>query len=384
MNKLNLPPLNGGLKQQIHINHKSFRTTFLVSGTGEQHQIILQTSSYVAMVLTLASIMALSLVKSDGCLLAQVQKTIICGREIVKLKDKNSSNTSCSFLKRQISTKTENANEYCINLVRRHDYENFLCTLLYPKELRTIGFAVRAFNVEVAQVRDMVSDVKIGEMRMQFWKDAIDKTFSGNPPHHPVTLQLAQVLRKKTLSKHWLKRMIECRAKMLIDQPFSSLQDVETYYENSVSSIYYVILEGVGLNNVHSDHAASHVGKAQGLTNLIRGIPFNARHGRIYLPNDIMIKHNLSQEDVFRGKKEDLLRAVVYDIACVAHQHVEKFKSLKNEVSKDSSVIFLPLIATQQYLVSLEKANFNVFHRKLQHRNNLLPYYLLLNKIFKK
>ena len=37
-------------------------------------------------------------------------------------------------------------------IFRKYDYENFLATLLLPKTARRAAFAIRAFNVEIAQV----------------------------------------------------------------------------------------------------------------------------------------------------------------------------------------------------------------------------------------
>lgn len=57
---------------------------------------------------------------------------------------------------------------------------------------------------------------------------------------------------------------------------FMTVKDIEDYCEQSVSSVYYLILDSAGIKNVHTDHAASHLGKAQGITNLLRwGILFN-------------------------------------------------------------------------------------------------------------
>ena len=44
------------------------------------------------------------------------------------------------------------------------------------------------------------------------------------------------------------------------------------------------------VRNVHADHAASHVGKAQGLVTLVRSIHYHARRSNVYLPRDLMIK----------------------------------------------------------------------------------------------
>lgn len=45
-----------------------------------------------------------------------------------------------------------------------------------------------------------------------------------------------------------------------------------------------------GVKNVHADHAASHIGKAQGLTTLLRATPYHAQQRRVYLPIDIIVK----------------------------------------------------------------------------------------------
>ena len=42
---------------------------------------------------------------------------------------------------------------YCINSVRKVDYENFLCTsLLQPTNLQRPSMTIRAFNVELSLV----------------------------------------------------------------------------------------------------------------------------------------------------------------------------------------------------------------------------------------
>lgn len=75
---------------------------------------------------------------------------------------------------------------YC----RKNDYENYLCTLLLPNDLRSSAFAIRAFNTEIALVEDQVSDSKIGLMRIKFWEEALNKIYDGQPPQNPASLEL--------------------------------------------------------------------------------------------------------------------------------------------------------------------------------------------------
>ncbi|KAG1690677.1 NADH dehydrogenase (ubiquinone) complex I, assembly factor 6 [Nymphon striatum] len=41
-------------------------------------------------------------------------------------------------------------------------------------------------------------------------------------------------------------------------------------------------------HSISCDHVASHVGKAQSICNLIRGIPYNASKGRVAIPLDVL------------------------------------------------------------------------------------------------
>ena len=36
---------------------------------------------------------------------------------------------------------------------------------------------VRGFNVEVAQIHDVISEKQTGLMRVQFWRDLVDSTY---------------------------------------------------------------------------------------------------------------------------------------------------------------------------------------------------------------
>lgn len=71
-----------------------------------------------------------------------------------------------------------------------------------------------------------------------------------------------------------------------------------------------------------ADHAASHLGKAQGLTNLLRGTLYNSRKNVISIPQEALIKHKVSQEDIFRNKITSNTRDLFFDIASEAHLHL--------------------------------------------------------------
>lgn len=81
-----------------------------------------------------------------------------------------------------------------------------------------------------------------------------------------------KVVRGTKFTKRYFKNLVQARSDNLTVSIFDTLEDMEKYSEKSVSNVYYLLLEGVGVRNVNADHAASHLGKAQGLVQQLRQV----------------------------------------------------------------------------------------------------------------
>ncbi|KAG2196011.1 hypothetical protein INT46_004486 [Mucor plumbeus] len=295
-------------------------------------------------------------------------------------------NISKFSLKRHHSTvspeRMQNALNYCKDSVRLRDYEGYLCVPFFPSELRNTQYAIRALNVELASIRENVSKPEIGKMRMQFWKDTIDKIYAGHPPEQPIALALSEALKTSKMSSMWMKRIISERVSTsnLDDHQFMTLKDMENYSENTQSSLLYLQLESLGVKDVNADHAISHIGKMIGITTFLRSLPFHVSQKRLVLPAEITAKHNLVQENVFRGEIDGMEDAV-YDVATAAYDQLLTARSLMSQIPHEAFPALLSAIPYVRYLESLEKANFNVFDVKLQKKDWKLP--LVMYKSFK-
>ncbi|XP_064248114.1 NADH dehydrogenase (ubiquinone) complex I, assembly factor 6 isoform X1 [Passer domesticus] len=268
--------------------------------------------------------------------------------------------------------------QYCAELVRKRDYEGFLCSLLLPAESRTSAFALRAFNVELAQIKDSITQKTTGLMRMQFWRDAVEDIYGDNPPHQPVATELWRAVKRHNLTKMWFMKIIDEREKNLDDRPYRNIQELETYAENTQSALLYLTLETLGVRDIHADHAASHIGKAQGIVTCLRATPYHCTRQKVFLPMDICMLHGVSQEDFIRGKQEKNVRDVIYDIASQAHIHLEHARSFSKKVPVKAYPAFFCTVALDDYLYNMRKVDFNIFHPSLQKKSTLLPLYLYI------
>ncbi|XP_036020434.1 NADH dehydrogenase (ubiquinone) complex I, assembly factor 6 isoform X9 [Mus musculus] len=184
-------------------------------------------------------------------------------------------------------------------------------------------------------VKDSVSEKTIGLMRMQFWKKAVEDMYCDNPPHQPVAIEL------------W-------KEKNLDDKAYRSMQELENYAENTQGSLLYLTLEVLGVKDLHADHAASHIGKAQGIVTCLRATPYHSSRRQVFLPMDVCVQHGVSQEDFLRRNQDKNVRDVVYDIASQAHLHLKH-------------------VSLEDYLKKIQRVDFDIFHPSLQQKNMLLP-----------
>ncbi|XP_044861280.1 NADH dehydrogenase (ubiquinone) complex I, assembly factor 6 isoform X5 [Mauremys mutica] len=234
------------------------------------------------------------------------------------------------------------------------------------------------------QIKDSITQKTIGLMRMQFWRKAVEEIYCDNPPHQPVAIELWKAIKKHNLTKRWLLKIIDEREKNLDDRAYRSIQELETYADNTHSALLYLTLEMLGVRDIHADHAASHIGKAQGIVTCLRATPYHSKRRKVFLPMDICMLHGVSQEDFIRANQERNVRDVIYDIASQAHVHLEHARSFSKNVPVKAFPAFLYTVALEDYLYKIQKVDFNIFHPSLHKKSTLLPLYLYIRSWKKK
>ena len=87
--------------------------------------------------------------------------------------------------------------EACAGIVQRGDADRFLATMAAPPAARLRLFPLYAFNVEVSRAPWLTAEPMIAQMRLQWWRDALDEIGAGGQVRrHEVATPLAQVLRE--------------------------------------------------------------------------------------------------------------------------------------------------------------------------------------------
>ena len=80
--------------------------------------------------------------------------------------------------------------------LRQNDRDRYLSTLVLTGAHRDAVTALYAFNADVASIRERVSDPAPGEIRLQWWSDALDGEGHGAVRQNPVADALLDVMAR--------------------------------------------------------------------------------------------------------------------------------------------------------------------------------------------
>ena len=112
---------------------------------------------------------------------------------------------------------------YCRDRVVRFDPDRAAAIAFQPAKARPGLYALHAFNLEVAHLRETVGESALGAMRLQWWRDALDEAASGRERRHAVLQPLAAAIRAHGLPQDYLRRVLDARETDLDTSPPADL-----------------------------------------------------------------------------------------------------------------------------------------------------------------
>ena len=86
-------------------------------------------------------------------------------------------------------------------IARETDPDRSIAASFAPREARADLFALYAFNAELARVAELVSEPGLGAIRLQWWREAIERAANGEASGHPVADAIGNLIRRRDLSR---------------------------------------------------------------------------------------------------------------------------------------------------------------------------------------
>ncbi len=247
----------------------------------------------------------------------------------------------------------------------------YLASLFLPKEKKCASYAVYAIC--------RLSDEAVDELTFSNQKENLRKLESNISEAYtekqlvePLLLAFRQTINTYKIPKEYFDELIKG---MYMDLEIKRYRDFAALYEycyKVAGVIGLIMLKIFGYKNSAAEDYAIKLGVAMQLTNILRDINEDLIRGRIYLPQDEMLKFDISEQQLSNSKIDDnlknLLRLQINRSRQFYNQSLKGIKLIDNTICR-----FVVLCMREVYsgiLDEIEKNNFDVFTKRA-HVNKL-------------
>ena len=260
-------------------------------------------------------------------------------------------------------TKMEDLFDHCEALVREHDKDRFLATLFAPAVQRGPLFALYAFDLEIAQIRDRAREPMPGEIRLQWWREVLSGERGGEAAAHPVAAALTETVARFALPAERLIALTDAHAFDLYDDPIETFAVLEAYLRRTAATILDLAARICG--GAPAEHAAERAGIACGITALLRAFALNASRRQLFVPVEFL-ERGTTPEAIFAGQSSPFLLNALGMLRTRARQHLQGLEAALPQVCAAVLPALLPAALVPGYLALMERADYDPFHTAIE------------------
>ncbi len=250
--------------------------------------------------------------------------------------------------------------------VARADPDRRMAALFAPAETRARLIALYAFNDQIARVRDKVSEPMLGDLRLAWWREAVDEIYDPARPvrAHEAAVALDAALREAKPPRLWLDRLVNARGRDLDADPFNTVTGLRDYAEQSSATLMrlavWLSAPEAELSEA-AEAAVLHAGTAWALTGLMRAYGAHRAKGRIIIPREALEARELSAEVLKREEDAEAARHAMRPVLEAATREYAEAKARYSAlpIAAAPALIYAALIP--HYLKKMASEDYNPF-----------------------
>ena len=174
-----------------------------------------------------------------------------------------------------MSELTANINA-CAGLVERGDADRFMAIMAAPVAARAKLFPLFAFNIEVSRAPWVTQESMIAEMRLQWWRDALEEIRTGETlRRHEVVTPLGEVLTPQMAEA--LDQLVAARRWDVYKDPFEGETHFRQYLDETTGNMLVTACQMLGQAD---EQAVREMAFAHALVRWFQAIPELENQGR--------------------------------------------------------------------------------------------------------
>ncbi|MEP6755636.1 MAG: squalene synthase HpnC [Chthonomonadales bacterium] len=202
------------------------------------------------------------------------------------------------------------AREYAARLAKSH-YENFLVgSIFVPKELRQHFFNVYAY----CRISDDLGDESGGPENalplLNWWQEELESAYAGRPKH-PVFVALMETNAKFSIPMEPYSDLLTAFRQDQMVTRYATHVELLNYCKYSANPVGRLVLYLCGYSDRQRQELSDATCTALQLVNFWQDVERDFRIGRIYIPQEDMVKFGVSEEQIDKRRFDSNFRELL-------------------------------------------------------------------------
>ena len=281
-----------------------------------------------------------------------------------------------------MSDQLSHAYAVCRGISRRAAKNFYYGFMVLPSEKRNALSAVYAFMRHADDISDEPGvDPQLKRQKLNEWLDAAKAVFTGKPTDDPVLMALGDAQSKFKIPADLFEKLVYGTS-LDLDIPQASaespailcntFEDLKQYCYYVASVVGLVCIRIFGYQDAKAEFLAEDCGLAFQLTNIIRDVKEDASMGRIYIPEEDLVRSNLTAANFSfavlqaPAQAQQLRPALEYE-ADRARKYYESAKWLMELIDEDSRAALWVLVEIYSRLLQkITDRNYDVLTERVR------------------
>jgi phytoene synthase len=183
--------------------------------------------------------------------------------------------------------------ESLVARVKRLDTDRWLASRFAPRAERDRLVALYAVAADVARAADGVKEPLLAQMRLTWWRDALETMLDGGQgPAPPALRALAAVQAEVGFDRGLMLGLADARLQEQAAEPFENWADLDAYIDATAGATIQLAFQALaikpdgaaGAPSSHQISFARALGRAWGYAGLLRSMGFWRAQGRSFFP----------------------------------------------------------------------------------------------------
>jgi len=219
-----------------------------------------------------------------------------------------------------------------------HHYENFqIVSFLLPKHLHQDFYNVYSYCRWADDLGDEIGNTQESLRLLDWWSSELDRMYAGEA-RHPVFVALRGTVEKYEIPKQPFADLVRAFIQDQTVARYQTWEGVLDYCVYSANPVGRLVLYLCGYSDAERQRLSDATCTGLQLANFWQDVTVDQLKDRVYLPLDLLARHNYTVEELFAHQYDDRFREAMREACARAREFFMTGLPLARMVNKRLSV----------------------------------------------